>query len=194
MRGTLQEEALWRFIPLSQSARRSSNLRRLRLRKFSYPSRTSTKKRTPQGRPFLCGRGDKIRTCDFYVPNVALYQAEPHLVMKLFEALRALPVAVPEICCLLFASPNFDRGHSFLLACSATGSARKRPQAEPHLVISYHNIIAEGGRFVKCFAQKRGARRKILCSCLQVVFENVIIEATNKKETEDEKQRTTTGT
>ena len=25
------------------------------------------------------GRGDKIRTCDFYVPNVALYQAEPHL-------------------------------------------------------------------------------------------------------------------
>ena len=24
------------------------------------------------------GRGDKIRTCDFYVPNVALYQAEPH--------------------------------------------------------------------------------------------------------------------
>ena len=31
------------------------------------------------------GRGDKIRTCDFYVPNVALYQAEPHLDIKFFE-------------------------------------------------------------------------------------------------------------
>ena len=26
------------------------------------------------------GRDDRIRTCDFYVPNVALYQTEPHLV------------------------------------------------------------------------------------------------------------------
>lgn len=26
------------------------------------------------------GRGDKIRTCDPYVPNVVLYQTEPHLV------------------------------------------------------------------------------------------------------------------
>ncbi len=26
------------------------------------------------------GRGDRIRTCDFYVPNVALYQAELHPV------------------------------------------------------------------------------------------------------------------
>ena len=36
--------------------------------------------------PFLLlfGRGDKIRTCDFYVPNVALYQAEPHLDIELF--------------------------------------------------------------------------------------------------------------
>ena len=31
------------------------------------------------------GRGDKIRTCDFYVPNVALYQAEPHLDIKFVE-------------------------------------------------------------------------------------------------------------
>ena len=29
--------------------------------------------------------------------------------------------------CSLFASQNFDLGHSFLLASSATGSARKRP-------------------------------------------------------------------
>ena len=38
--------------------------------------------------PFLCGRGDKIRTCDFYVPNVALYQAEPHLDIKLYGGAR----------------------------------------------------------------------------------------------------------
>ena len=36
--------------------------------------------------PLFCfyGRGDKIRTCDFYVPNVALYQAEPHLDYLIF--------------------------------------------------------------------------------------------------------------
>ena len=27
------------------------------------------------------GRGDRIRTCGFHVPNVALYQTEPHLVI-----------------------------------------------------------------------------------------------------------------
>jgi hypothetical protein len=29
-----------------------------------------------------CGRGDWIRTSDFYVPNVALYQAEPRPVSR----------------------------------------------------------------------------------------------------------------
>ena len=38
-----------------------------------------------KGRPkaaliVVLGRGDRIRTCDFYVPNVALYQAELHPV------------------------------------------------------------------------------------------------------------------
>src|ERR1700733_2130796 len=28
--------------------------------------------------PFEIGRGDRIRTCDIYVPNVALYQSELH--------------------------------------------------------------------------------------------------------------------
>ena len=36
------------------------------------------------------------------------------------------PIAVPEIFCSR-CSQNFDRCHSFLLASSATGSARKRP-------------------------------------------------------------------
>ena len=37
-------------------------------------------KKPPLGGFFICtgGRGDRIRTCDFYVPNVALYQAELH--------------------------------------------------------------------------------------------------------------------
>jgi hypothetical protein len=35
----------------------------------------------------LNGRGDWIRTSDFYVPNVALYQAEPHPVFKRNAAL-----------------------------------------------------------------------------------------------------------
>ncbi len=30
----------------------------------------------------LFNRGDKIRTCGLYVPNVALYQTEPHLENK----------------------------------------------------------------------------------------------------------------
>ena len=46
------------------------------------------RQKTPEFRGFfgvasfkMCkhGRGDRIRTCGFYVPNVALYQAEPHL-------------------------------------------------------------------------------------------------------------------
>ena len=44
------------------------------------------KKARFEGGPFIVkrrnylkiGRGDRIRTCDFYVPNVALYQAELH--------------------------------------------------------------------------------------------------------------------
>ncbi len=28
--------------------------------------------------PWFYGRGDRIRTCDIYVPNVALYQSELH--------------------------------------------------------------------------------------------------------------------
>ena len=46
------------------------------------PNREASIKKTKRtGKPFFLffGRGDKIRTCDFYVPNVALYQAEPHL-------------------------------------------------------------------------------------------------------------------
>ena len=34
-------------------------------------------KKTPEI-PMSLRRRDRIRTCDFYVPNVALYQAEPH--------------------------------------------------------------------------------------------------------------------
>ena len=33
----------------------------------------------PETACFFYGRGDKIRTCGPYVPNVVLYQTEPHL-------------------------------------------------------------------------------------------------------------------
>ena len=38
-------------------------------------------KKTPEI-PMSLRRRDRIRTCDFYVPNVALYQAEPHAADK----------------------------------------------------------------------------------------------------------------
>ena len=83
------------------------------------------------------GRGDKIRTCDFYVPNVALYQAEPHLVIKFFFAPRALPVVTKPLSSSLSTRQSASHCHSFLFASSATGGAHKRPQAEPHLVIKF---------------------------------------------------------
>lgn len=41
--------------------------------------------------PFIHGRGDWIRTSGLYVPNVALYQAEPHLekLSPVFGAMAA---------------------------------------------------------------------------------------------------------
>ena len=45
---------------------------------------TTNKKIRRQQPPYFFGRGDKIRTCGLYVPNVALYQTEPHLVIFLF--------------------------------------------------------------------------------------------------------------
>ena len=45
-----------------------------------------TKKPWKQSVPRLfCGRDDRIRTCDFYVPNVALYQTEPHLDIEFYH-------------------------------------------------------------------------------------------------------------
>src|SRR6185503_11990371 len=36
----------------------------------------------------LFGRGDRIRTCDIYVPNVALYQSELHPARRWARSLR----------------------------------------------------------------------------------------------------------
>ena len=38
------------------------------------------------------GRADRIRTCDLFVPNEALYQAEPHLEMLLFDLKEVVEV------------------------------------------------------------------------------------------------------
>ena len=50
--------------------------------KFGYSIETKNPNASPIRKVFglfVCGRGDKIRTCGLYVPNVALYQTEPHL-------------------------------------------------------------------------------------------------------------------
>ncbi len=64
--------------------------------KLSSGVTSTNTKRTSTGSPFCIGRGDKIRTCGLYVPNVALYQTEPHLVIfhtcilyHLFKALSS---------------------------------------------------------------------------------------------------------
>ena len=51
---------------------------------FKDSARTTGKKeRTDKYcRFFKISRRDKIRTCDLYIPNVALYQAEPHAVFS----------------------------------------------------------------------------------------------------------------
>ena len=54
------------------------------------------------------------------------------------EALHALPVAVTASRFAKSVLLAFCDGcHSFFLAASATGGARKRPQAEPHLDICF---------------------------------------------------------
>ena len=41
-------------------------------------TRSFRHKKAGPGPAFSIGRGDRIRTCDLYVPNVALYQTELH--------------------------------------------------------------------------------------------------------------------
>ena len=57
------------FIKKRQSAKKNNN-------------DLYNKKNDPIGHPFISGRSDKVRTCDLYVPNVALYQAELHSVKQ----------------------------------------------------------------------------------------------------------------
>ena len=49
---------------------------------FESVGRSGKQKEDGKAILFLFGRDDRIRTCDFYVPNVALYQTEPHLVIS----------------------------------------------------------------------------------------------------------------
>ena len=72
----IRPQSAWRFVrrtpwrlntAICAAKRCSSNLRRLRLRSFT--ATPSIKKEPPQGRFFLYGRDDRIRTCDFHVPN-----------------------------------------------------------------------------------------------------------------------------
>ena len=54
------------------------DLRRRSYRKIFYTFFLSGKQKRLKKNFSLLSRSDKIRTCDLYVPNVALYQTEPH--------------------------------------------------------------------------------------------------------------------
>jgi len=68
-----------------------------------------------------------------------------------FRSLPLPPAALVNVPCCgarnffrsLFASLNFDRCHSFSLASSATGSARKRPLLLSRIIYSFHktNVV-----------------------------------------------------
>ena len=75
------------------------------------------------------------------LPNMLTLIQSKQLYLIFAGDASLCPVAVPEICCSLFASPNFDRCHSFLLAFSATGSARKRPRFDslPNIWSAFSN-------------------------------------------------------
>ena len=63
-----------------------------------------------------------------------------------FESAPLCPARVPEIFRSLFASQNFDRGHSFLLPSSATGGGRKRPLLLSYIRTSPFNKIGDFGK------------------------------------------------
>ena len=55
------------------------------------------------------GRGDKIRTCDFHVPNVALYQTEPHLEKSLILKYYSMIYDENQEVFLEYSSVIFDK-------------------------------------------------------------------------------------
>ena len=92
----------------SRSKHSALRVKRLLLERKYHNFKSITLRKNQRGAnapPLIFGRGDKIRTCDFYVPNVALYQAEPHLVIELFLAPRALPVVTKPLSSLLCNLP-----------------------------------------------------------------------------------------
>lgn len=52
---------------------------RTNLRLSPDKTKHAATRKFPETACFFYGRGDKIRTCGPYVPNVVLYQTEPHL-------------------------------------------------------------------------------------------------------------------
>ena len=115
----------------------------------------------------LFGRGDKIRTCDFYVPNVALYQAEPHLVKYLIVLLAkyiskgrsgtslrsALPVMTKPLSSLLCNSPI---GKSLPLLFARFIVRRTRSRSK-HLntIVLYHEKLLLSSNFKYVFSVQR---------------------------------------
>ena len=122
--------------------------------KLSFQSYYLINKHTPTkcGGVFV-GRGDRIRTCGLCVPNAALYQTEPHLVILLnfaiykTYALLCLRAATQLNSC---GARNLKRpsGNKFrplrLFALPFSSTGRGRPQSyqtEPHLVILLNFVV-----------------------------------------------------
>ena len=77
------------------------------------------------------GRSDRIRTCGIDVPNVARYQLRHTPMILNFinsQLSAALPVVTKPLSSLPATRQSASHCHSFFLAYSPTGCARKRPQ------------------------------------------------------------------
>jgi hypothetical protein len=64
------------------------------------------------------GRGDRIRTCGLFVPNEALYQAEPHLDVLLlsfvtaslvYRSMREMSTGKTKKIKIFFLTPNTEQ-------------------------------------------------------------------------------------
>ena len=111
--------------------------------------------------PERCGRGDWIRTSGLYVPNVALYQAEPHLVMAGEEGFEpsqtesesvVLPLhnsAVVKQRILLYRTDRicqegFPRKNKFLYSAAAFLQGTARGTIVPRAVKTERKVISSG--------------------------------------------------
>ena len=97
---------------------------------------------------FLNGRGDEIRTHDLYVPNVALYQTEPHLENDTPACSRGIMAAE------LGFEPRQTESESAVLPLHNSAMLRLSSQRERYLLyqVSFKCQYVFSKKFLKsCF-------------------------------------------